>query len=195
MILINFKHMQVLSEILFVLAVSTSSSNTTSSNTPSTANTTQGKSPVPSVSSVTGVNETTGEGSHGSTGDVYIFAILTNKIDVYKFQAYSNTNAFCFVLPALAASSNSTVSNVLDSVNTTQTISTITSINSTTGVTDSTGEASHCSTGVVSQDRIDKGFHGSTGEGYQGSTSDIYTDAFSTIKMFPINFRHIEMFS
>ena len=95
MILINLKHMQVLSEIFVVLAAPTSSSNATSSDTLSSVNTTQGMSTVPSVSSVTGVNETTGEGSHGSTGDVYIFAILTNKIDVYKFQAYSTTNLIC----------------------------------------------------------------------------------------------------
>ena len=65
--------------------------------------------------------------------------------------------------------------------------------------------------GEGSQGRIDKRFHGNTDEGYQGcvggnvytsaaegspgSTSNIYNDAVSTIKMFPINFRHNQMFS
>ena len=104
-------------------------------------------------------------------GDVDVFAISTNKNDFWIVKAYSNRNVFFFFfLPALAASSNSTVSNILHSVNTTQTVSTTTSINSTTGAIDSTGEASQCNTGVIFQYRIDKGFHGSTGEGYQGSS-------------------------
>ena len=84
---------------------------------------------------------------------------------------------FLFVLPAVAASYNSTVSNILDSVNTTQAMSTTTSINSTTDVTGSTGEETQCSSGKESQDSAD----------------NIYIDAISATKMFPINFRHIQM--
>ena len=92
MILIIIRHIQVLSAVLFVCAVPSSSGNTTTSNRLSSVNTTHGISTVPSVSSVTEDTGSTGDESHGSTGDIYTCAISTNKNDVYIFQAYSNAN-------------------------------------------------------------------------------------------------------
>ena len=106
-----------------------------------------------------------------ATQVTFLFLLFQQiKITFIDFKHIQILKNVLFVLPALPASSNSTVSNTLDSVNTTQIISTSTSINSTTDVADNTGVVSQCSTGVMSQGRIDKGFHGSTGEGYQGSS-------------------------
>ena len=60
------------SELDFVcLAVPVTSSSVTSSATLTSVNTTQGMSTVPSVSSVTDINERTGEGPQGSKVEGY----------------------------------------------------------------------------------------------------------------------------
>ena len=83
-----------------------------------------------------------------------MFAISKNKNGFFIFQAYSITNVFWFVLPELAASSNSTVSNISGSVNTSQGTSTTSSINSITDVTSTTGKAYQGVTGEVYQGNI-----------------------------------------